>query len=405
MKLLRSLSLLVIVSLVISSPVFAANISSSNYVLLDPEMGDASGTTSSSNYDTLISPGNGIEYSQVSSSLYKLGTGHGYTFTANVPSIDCFETTTTSSNTQCTGLPNSNGMVGECGEGGCYDRAMVQIDEEGNPSETLFLIEFTRDNWNTIYVVDGTTHALKSESSKSIADYKTIANWEAAPWNSTNVIDLAPNVEYKVRSRALHGDFTESAAGPSDSATTALPTAVFDLDVGTQFTDENNGPYRINLGTLTPGIEKFSTNYIKIDFSTNARDGVEIFVRDQYDGLKSSTVTYTLDSANEDLASGSAGDGYGLQFVNATQDSGSNGNTVSGSTYVLSGSNVGAVSSSVNTRILCSMTSSSSTCSTGTPTWILNGKGMYKIGAKASLNAIASSDYQDTLTFTLTGNW
>jgi len=406
MESLRKILLLALTTILFTkSVVFAANLDSPNYRLVDPELQSAAGEGTSTNYKALFMAGSeGISYGKVSSSLYGIGNGQAYTFMANVPKISCFETSTTGGTTQCTGLPN--GMTGICGTPGCYDRAILQIDTQSNPTDTLYLIEVSPDNFVTNYVVSGVTRTLKSYTSKSSADYLTKVQWETSPWQQVTVLGLKPNTQYSARVRALHGNYTESPAGPTVVATTAVTSASLDLDIATDFNTENNPPYSINLGSLTPEVGKIlATPQIKIDFSTNAQQGATVFVNDAFSGLKSTSTSYVLTSSSEDLASSASGDGFGLQAFDKTQSGLSNGFANISSLYVTSASNVGAVSSTILNTIGCSKTAVLSDCTGGTSTWITDGSILVRIGARASLSAPTNTDYSDALTFTLSGNW
>lgn len=401
---LHLFSLLMIIALFgVSLPVIAENLNSTNYTLINPELSSTSGSTSSENYRALLQVSSGISYGQLSSSLYKMGSGQGYTFMANVPKVACFETNTTSITTECTGLPNGNGMIGECGEEGCYDRAMIQIDSQANPSDTLYSIQVSKDDWETVSVVDGTTHTLKAYSNKSITDYKTKNQWENDPWHKYNLLGLQQNTQYEVRVTALQGDFTETPPSPSKSATTALRTVSFDLDIGSDLTAESDPPYISNLGSLSPETASFpSSQKVKIEVSTNVQSGLSVYVQDTYSGLRSTSTSYTIQSSSEDLANPSSNDGFGLQETGHTEDSNSLGFIVPGSTYDLSGSFVGAVTSSSQTRVFCTLIAANGTCGTTTPVWVTGGKLLLAIGARASLESPAVADFEDQLSFTVT---
>jgi hypothetical protein len=406
MESLRKLLLIALTTVLFAkSIVFAANLDSPNYRLVNPELQSAAGEASSINYKALFMAGSeGVSYGKVSSALYGIGSGQAYTFMANVPKISCFETSTNNGTTQCTELPN--GMTAICGNPGCYDRAILQIDTQNNPTDTLYLIEVSPDNFVTNYVVSGVTRTLKSYTSKSSADYLTKVQWEAAPWQQVTILGLKPNTQYSARVRALHGNYTESSTGPTVIATTAVTSASLDLDIATDFNTENNPPYSINLGNLAPEVGKIlGTPQIKIDFSTNAQQGATIFVSDSFSGLKSSSTNYLLTSSSEDLATSVSGDGFGLQAFDKTQASESNGFATISSFYATTASNVGAVSSTVLNIIGCSKTAVLSDCSGGTSTWITGGSILVRVGARASLNAPTNSDYSDSLSFTLSGNW
>lgn len=404
---LRLLILTIILGLLPNiGKVLADNLSSPNYVLIDPELSSTSGTSTTANYKLLTQGSNGISHGSISSSLYRIGSGQGYTFMANVPKVTCFETTTDSGSTDCVSLPRGNGMIGECGETGCYDRAVIQIDTQSNPTDTVYSLQLSKDNWATIYIVDGTSHTLKPLASKTIADYKTKSAWEGSPWDHFNIVGLEPNTEYKARVTALQGDFSESAPGPSVTATTSMPAITFDLDISPDLSTNTNAPYVVNLGVLTPETAKFqSSQRIKIDTSTNAQSGISVYVQDLYGGIRSTSTSYTLTSSSEDLSNPASGEGFGLQESGVEQSASSAGYIVPSSTYDVAGSNVGEVSSAVATRTFCSLVSSSGTCGVDTATWVTGGKALFTIGARATLAAPAKSDYTDTLTFTVTGGW
>lgn len=406
MKLRLFLTIAILSLFLTSYQVVAENLSSDNYTLIDPELSSIVGTTSSTNYKALIQGSGGIEFGQISSSLYKVGSGQGYTFMANVPKLTCFETTTDAGSTECIGLPAGNGMVGECGFGGCYDRAVFQIDTQGNPADTLYSIQFSKDNWSTIYILDGTTRQLKAYASKTIGDYKTKTQWEDAPWSSANVVNLSPNTEYKIRVTALNGDFTESPPGPSITATTGTPTISFDVDIGADLNANSNAPYSVDFGALNPETPKFlTTQRIKLEISTNAQSGVSLYVRDQFSGLRSTSTSYTLQSSNEDLSNPISQEGFGLQKHSTSEGSGSQGFMVSSATYEVAGNYVGAVSSLSHTLAACTLVSSSGVCTVDTPAWVVDGRILYTLGARATLAAPSVSDYSDQLSFSALGGW
>jgi hypothetical protein len=405
METLRRLLLIVLLTfLVARSTVVAENINSTNYSLIDPDVQAVSGTASSANYQTLVQGGGGVGYGSLSSSLYRFSSGQGYTFMANVPKISCFETTSTSGTTTCSNQNSTNGAVGICGPTGCYDRAYFEIDEQANPVDTTYLLEISPDNFTTIYIVDGTTRTLKLVTNKTINDYLTKSAWESSPWDSTNIVGLTPNTAYSIRARALHGNFTESEAGPSKNTTTATTYAMLDLDIAALLTDENDAPYTYEIGKISPENYAFGDKYIKVDFESNALQGVNLYTTSTYAGLRSNSTLYLLPSAQEDLALATAIDGYGLQAQQAAEETNSLGKVNKTTQYDYAATSVGQLQTAA-VHLACVRTVSGGDCSTGTPTWLSNGILMLKLGARASLNAPAKSDYTDSLTFTLSGAW
>lgn len=399
-------AVLILVGVLLIGTVHAQNINSTNYTILDPKVDSGTGESSSTNYKALTQINNGVEGNQLSSSLYSVKSGNAYTFMANVPKVKCFETVTTVS-TLCTGLLHSQGMVQECGESGCYDRAKFEIDAQNNPTDTVYVIEVSTDSFSTIKVVDATTHTLKSIASKTISDYQTKSAWESGAYSAFNIFGLLPNTAYSIRIRALHGDYTESSPSPVVNATTSVPTVLLDLDIGTSSSANTNAPYTINFGALNPETASEATNKIWVDFSTNAVSGSSLYVKDSNSGLFSSSKSYTLASASEDLSLTASGDGFGLKTGTIQSDATATGFMAANSQYQTAGSQqVGAVNSSTPTQILCSSSIVSDTCPTSNGNPVLNGRIEIKLLARASLNASAASDYQTVLTFTaVTTTW
>lgn len=381
--------------------VYAENLSSQNYILKDPEVVTVSGSSDSSNYSILIESAPFVG-NNISSSLYKTGTGQGYTFMANVPKISCLDTSSDGTSS-CT-LPSGQGMVQECGEGGCYDRAKIEIDAQNNPTDTLYIIEISFDNWTTVLNVDGTTHSIETSATKTIADYKTKADWEGAPYQSWNILGLTPNEIYAVRIRALNGDFTESGNSPVRKFKTSNMSVFFDIDIGATEVAESNPPYVLSMGTLSVTTYTTPTDRIYVDLSTNARSGTSIYVEDLYAGLYSTS--YTIPSATEDLSLPASEDGYGLKVNYLSQATPNMGYMRPSNLYsTISDSLVGVISQSpTSQRIFCSHTSNSSNCDSGLLGPVLDGRGGINVLGRATINTPAGT-YIDTLTFTAISTW
>ncbi len=196
--------------------------SDGGYRIVDPtiDSGGNDDQSSGSGYNLFSTIGGSLNDERFESANYKLGTGQGYTIMANVPTVASFNTND----------------ISLCGEGGCYDRARFEIDTQSNPSDTLYLVEISSDNWTTVQCLDGDTHLPKPIADKDINDYLTQGAWQAGTWSGLNILGLQSNTTYQLRIRALNGDFTESEPGPSTEARTNNPTIVFDLDI-----DDANG--------------------------------------------------------------------------------------------------------------------------------------------------------------------
>ncbi|MBN1373993.1 hypothetical protein JW962_01495 [Candidatus Dojkabacteria bacterium] len=339
-------------------------------------------------YRVMIAIGDNLNSEKLSSSSYKLGFGSMYVWTANVPTIDCFETDTTGGTTTCTHTSvSSNGMLGVCGNGGCYDRAHFELNAQNNATDTLYAVQISTDvNWGSYMYVDGSTYTLKSPGSITVVnDFKTLNSWNSLLFN---VVGLSYGETYYLRAVALDGNYTESAPGPAISATTGYPSIVFDIDIGTSSSVESSPPYLVDLGTIFYGSVVTSVDKIWIDLGTNMTDGVQVFVRDQNEGLYSSGTSSIILSLTTDLSNNS---GYGLRSFST--DQGALGPIIPLSPYGGTGDNVGGLINDIYSRAIYS--------SSYEP--LYNGRAGVEVKARIDETNTAASDYSDTLFFTIAG--
>jgi len=394
-RLIIEIPVLYLASLIVLFPQLstAQNLTSdSGYEIIDPTINaggndDQSSTTSA--YKLLESIGDTFNDERFESTNYKIGVGIGYTFMANVPTISYFETSDAT-------------MESVCGESGCYNRARFELGTENNPSDALYLIEITNDNWATTKYVDGSTHL--PVTSKDINDYLTQSSWETGVWSGANIIGLIPNTEYKIRARALNGDFTESSAGPDATTTTVVPYIYLDINVAGETWAQEDPPHELELGDIGPTVTT-SSSYIWVDIGTNAVSGATVNVRDEYEGLYNPITTALIDSLDENLATES--DGYGLRintskWLPATGDPGYVREDPSfynpaGSDWVGGMTNTPAV-------FMCTIDNSGEDCDTGTGTPVLGGRGAAWVKAKSTEDQ-SSGYYIDSVTFTAIGTW
>lgn len=322
-------SLLAIFALTLyPSTVLANTLESTDYMINGATINSGAEVTDSGGSGYLLhsSIGDFSGDPRLNSASYSLKNGVPNTFTANVPLITCFETVTDGTS-DCIDAPAylvADGMVTICGYDGCYDKARIEIDPQNNPSDTLYGIQISTDNFvSDIRVIDWTTRAPISFGSRTIDDYKTENEWEdyddsySTSWtNSYNVQGLDPDQIYYVRVTALHGDFTESEASPILNSTTSLPSLSLDLDIDTTagVATENSSPYTVAL-SLTAGNVITSNNLVWIDINSNASQGITLAQRGVYGGLFSPG--YTIDSATANLTA--ASEGFGLQSYTATE--------------------------------------------------------------------------------------
>lgn len=304
----------------------AQPLESTNFEIVDSEVGSIGEISDSVSY-SLMATFDPIADPWFEGTSYALKSGFPNGILANVPKISCFETTTNAGTTVCNYLPHSRGMVGECGVVGCYDRAKIEIDDQDNPVDTLYLVAVSSDDFVTTYYLQS-DHSI--DTSYDINDFMTQCGLEGRDddntdcndptdggWDedlqSANISGLNQNTAYKVKVSALHGDFTGSAYSQTSTATTAVPSLEMDVDIAATNT-ESAAPYEINMGEMNVGTVNTATSYIWIDLATNWASGVTAYASDSNDGLRSSSTGGLIPSETEDLLADTNGTGgYGLR--------------------------------------------------------------------------------------------
>jgi len=258
-------------------------------------------------YEMLVNLGQGFSDPTLYSDLYKLTAGDVF-FEPFIPKVACFETTTNGTSDCETGpeFLNENGMVRVCGPTGCYDRARFEIDPNDNPTDTLYGIQVSTDNFaEDIKYLDGVTYMLKD--SKTIDDYKTKTDWEN---NVFNILGLQSQTQYFLRITALYGDLTESAPSEMAQTTTSIGSMEFRVGVGYE-NGENinyNPPYEIHFDEAFKIIRganvRSSDRLIWTLINSNSINGITIVQKGEYGGLHNSEVEeegYTIESLSGDL--------------------------------------------------------------------------------------------------------
>ena len=322
---MKKIILAVVVFMLLASPVFAEDLTSTNFKINGATLNSGGQPTTSGTGNLMLinTIGDFSGDPRVYSTSYRSSVGEVEIFTAHVPKIACFETTTDGSSACTTGPAylNSGGMTRVCGPSGCYDRARFEIDAQNNPTDTLYAVQISEDNFvSDTRIIDGVTYAPKVYSSRTISDYQTKTVWET---NAINITGLKVNTQYWIRAVALHGDFTESDPGPVATATTAIPTVSFDIDIAPTSggATETNPPYNItfsNGSKLIPtGPTQTADDLIWIDTQTNGQGGVCVLVKGTNGGLHSATTGYTIPSVNGDLDGLS--EGFGIQKYSTSQ--------------------------------------------------------------------------------------
>lgn len=310
----------------VSGTVVAQELTSDNYKIVDPTVDSGGGVSESTSYSFLSSIGNPTADARLTSGSYAVGSGFPNGIQANVPVVRCAETDTTDVDTDCVDFPNAFGAQGECGTPGCYDRAKIEIDGQGNPADTLYLVQLVNNTTSQTYYVNS-SHMLTQ--SPTFSDYMTICAFqgkdtndggcvEDATYQSTNVFGLQSGANYTVAVRALHGDFTESQFGPGVSFTTEEPSVNLDIDIGTTSAASTSEPYSVDLGSLAPGTPKIATNRIWLDLNTNAASGLTAYVSSANQGLDSGAAIIPSQAEDLDVDGGDDG-GYGLKVQSTTE--------------------------------------------------------------------------------------
>jgi len=370
--------------------IYADEMDSTNYHIKDLTIGaSGEGDQIGTNYRLLQSIGDNLNDDRFASGNYKLGIGVAYNWMATAPSINCFETTTEGSTNCDDAQVNPDGMVMVCGEGGCFDRARFEINNENNPSDTLYSIQISTDPlWATWNFIDGATYLIETSASHNINDYRTESDWEGT---ATNILGFERGTTYYIRGTALHGDFTESDPGPDANTTTGQPEVTFDIDIDDTGggSSETASPYSIALGSLTIGSVTTATDLIWFDIGSNAPGGTLVLVEDDYIGLYSAIETYTLSSATEDL--NVVSDGYGLQEYTASESY--LGPLAVESDFGSGGNNVGGVSTTAKKIYNTTLNP------------IYQGRAGIYVKAKSSLSTPPATDYEDDITFVAVGTY
>lgn len=327
----------------------AAAPTSTNYILktYDVNSGGANGT--STNYQLNGATGSQSTTTQTSTNYGNL-SGENGGVNANVPPAATFTN------------PSSY-----------YNRLQLVINTGSNPSDTKYLIAISTDNFATTnYVQSDNTVG----SSQAIANYRTYVSYGGA--SGFLVVGLSPSTTYKVKVKALQGNFSGSALGPEASAATVAPSLTFSVTTTLTATP----PFPIAFTSLTPGSVVSGTADVVIGLTSNALGGGAVYLRGANSGLLSSLASNTISSATADLALASTG--YGAQVTSTSQVSG--GPIASVSPFNGASDNVGVI----NTSLQSVLTS---------PAAVTTGSANVRLKAKASTITPAATDYADVVTF------
>ncbi len=328
------------------SPTTYAVLQSTTYEMPSYDFGSGGKNSNTSTTYSLFGNSGQVDGLALNSTSYTNQPGLSYLITTNVPTAP-----TVSNNT-----------------GQYYNKLNVTINTASNPSDTLYAIRVTGA---------GTQYVQSDDTLGSTPVWQTNGGtgWQSGGFN---VIGLTPGVSYTFSVSAKQGTYTQSAYGPGTTVATVVPSFTFGLNRNS-----------VNIGSLIPGNVITAANTVTATVSTNGTGGAVVSVYGTNNGLLSSSINYTISSANTDL--GSASQGYGIQGTTTTQTSGGPMEILS--PYNVSSNNVGAVTTTKQPVF----------DSTGAP--VTSGQGTFQIMAKAGSSTKAASDYADTITVVASGTF
>jgi len=384
-----------ILTISMTSGVWATDLDSTNFTIVGATTSTGGGLVDSvsGDYSIMSSVGEISADPREYSTNYRLQQDPSSNFLAAQPSVQCFETTT-DGYTNCTSGPSellAGGMVAICGAGGCYNKARFEINPNSNPSDTLYAIAISTDNFTTdIKYIDGATFEPENSSNHNINDFRTETYWETEVFN---IQGLLADTTYYMKITALSGDFTQSDYSITSNTTTGSGNLFFDIDIAptTGLTTETASPYTISFSgsddLMAGAAATTAYSLIWLDIDSNSAGGVAVIQIGKYGGLYSATTTQTITSANANLDTVS--EGFGLQSYYVNNDTSSYlGNLTTESNYAGSINTVGIVS-----------TSASKIYDGDGP--IQNGRVAMYLKAKASSETTPSTDYSEEIYFIL----
>jgi len=206
---------------------------SENYKIKYETITGGEGLEQSTNYKLLESVGE-VEEGWQRSTTYIIGGGQGFGIMSNLPPAPTFVND---------GSPSY------------YNKLHFTIDSGNNPSDTLFAIAITDDDWVTTKYIQNDNSVGDTLGSE---DWQTYANWGGA--SGELVTGLLPETTYKIEVRARQGDFTMTGWGAESSTATSSLSLSFSISTNS-----------LDFETLSPAA--LSTVNYNITSSTNGEWG------------------------------------------------------------------------------------------------------------------------------------
>lgn len=338
---IKKLVITIFLALLVALPinVNAQNLNSTNYTLLAPSIDSSVGIVDSTNYSILggTSP---VDDFTTSSTNYRFKGGTASFIEAYVPSVTCFETSTNSGTTNCTGIPGADGMRGVCSTPGCYNRAKLEINANNNPLDVKYSIQIATNSLFTTGVQYITGANRLPKSTLALSDFLYKCEWEGtisvgycAAANTTyqkyNILGLTPGTLYYVRVAALkgtatNGTFSQSEWGPSATATTENTSITFDIDITTNIVNPSTPPYNLNSVNIVPEATSTSSEYIVFKITSNALNGTRTLIKSANANLTHISLADTIASYTGDLDS--VANGFGIRNDSTTNSQTNSGN-------------------------------------------------------------------------------
>ncbi len=334
---------------------------STNYKLDDYAFGGGGTASSSSNLYSLFGTLGQVDQGSMSSNLYFVGAGLEFTMQASVSAAPTF-------------VNPSN----------WYNKLQLTINRGGNdPADYEYAVRIASGSGQFQYIQDDMTvgNSLGDE------DWLSYIEWGGS--SGSTIIGLYPSTTYTVQVSARQGRFySQFMWSPAALASTDTSALSFDLDVASSDT-ETSAPYTLGIGEMAPGSVTTASDKIWIDFSTNANNGGFISINGTNNGLQSSAVSHTINSATADLTA--QPQGYGAISSTVTQTSGGPMSAIN--PYDGSADNVGILDT---TKRYIYSTSSAP---------VTGGRVSFSVKAKASATTPSAPDYADILTVIVTGSF
>jgi hypothetical protein len=207
---------------------------SENYKIKYESIGGGQGPEQSTNYKLFESIGE-VGASQQQSTNYIIGGGQAFGIMSN--------------------LPPAPTLVND-GNPSYYNKLHFTINPGNNPSDTLFAIAITKDNWTTTQYIQNDNSVGDTLGPE---DWQTYANWGGS--SGELVTGLEPETAYKIKVKAKQGDFTMTGWGP-ESAEASTSFLQFSFSISANALD---------FGTLSPAA--VSTVNYQVTTSTNGEWG------------------------------------------------------------------------------------------------------------------------------------